>query len=169
MEDYLHDMKIIQDYANKNRYVMAKRIVEEAMRLDFEKLERFQTIHNYIDLNSMILRKGATSSAKDEKILIPINMRDGSILAKGKGNPDWNYSAPHGAGRLLSRTDAKNRFTLDEFKKSMKGIYTSSVRKSTLDEAPMAYKDIEEILENTKDTLEVIDIIKPIYNYKNSK
>lgn len=169
MEDYLHDMKIIQDYANKNRYVMAKKIVEETMRLEFDKLEKFQTIHNYIDLNSMILRKGATSSAKGEKILIPINMRDGSILAKGKGNPDWNYSAPHGAGRLLSRTDAKNRFTLDEFKKSMKGIYTSSVRKSTLDEAPMAYKDIEEILENTKDTIEVIDIIKPIYNYKNSK
>ena len=169
MEDYLHDMKIIQQYSNENRCVMAKRIVEEGMKLKLDELEKFQTIHNYIDLDSMILRKGATSSKQDEKILIPINMRDGSILARGKGNEDWNYSAPHGAGRLLSRTDAKNRFTLEDFKESMKGIYTSSVNKSTLDEAPMAYKDIEEILENTKDTIEVIDIIKPIYNYKNSK
>ncbi len=169
MEDYLHDMKIIQEYSNQNRCVMAKRIVEEGMKLKFDELDKFQTIHNYIDLDSMILRKGAVSSERDEKILIPINMRDGSILARGKGNEDWNYSAPHGAGRLFSRTDAKNRFTLKEFKESMSDVYTSSVNKSTLDEAPMAYKDMDEILENTKDTIEVIDILKPIYNFKNSK
>ena len=165
-DDYLHDIEIIQNFAFINRQTMAQVIIEE---MGFKVKKTFQTIHNYIDINRMILRKGATSSKQDEKILIPINMRDGSILARGKGNEDWNYSAPHGAGRLLSRTDAKNRFTLEDFKESMKGIYTSSVNKSTLDEAPMAYKDIEEILENTKDTIEVIDIIKPIYNYKNSK
>ena len=169
MNDYLHDMKIVQEYANENRTVMAKRIVEESIGLDFDKLNKFQTIHNYIDLDNMILRKGAISAQKDEKVLIPINMRDGSILAKGKGNINWNCSAPHGAGRLLSRKDAKGKFTLEEFEESMKDIYTSSVNESTIDEAPMAYKDIEEILENTKDTIEVIDILKPIYNFKSSK
>lgn len=169
MEDYLHDMKVVQEYANKNRTVIAKRIIEEAIGLDFEELETFQTIHNYIDLDNMILRKGAISAKKDEKVLIPINMRDGSILAKGKGNKEWNYSAPHGAGRILSRGDAKNKFTLEEFEASMKDIFTTSVNESTIDEAPMAYKDMEEILENTKDTLEVIDILKPIYNFKSSR
>lgn len=169
MEDYLHDMKIIQEYADENRYVMARKILEEAMGLKFDGLEKFQTIHNYIDLDKMILRKGAISAKEGEKVLIPINMRDGSILARGKGNPDWNYSAPHGAGRVLSRGDAKKEFNLEEFEKTMEGIYTSSVNESTIDEAPMAYKNINEILDNTKDTIEVIDVLKPIYNFKSSK
>lgn len=169
MEDYLNDMKIVQEYASKNRTIIAKRIIEEAIALKFEELERFQTIHNYIDLDNMILRKGAISAKKDEKVLIPINMRDGSILAKGKGNEEWNYSAPHGAGRILSRGDAKKEFTLEEFEDSMKDVFTRSVNESTIDEAPMAYKDIGEIIKNTKDTLEIIDILKPIYNFKSSR
>lgn len=166
MEDYLHDMNIVQKYANLNREVMAKRIVEEALGINYEALDRFQTIHNYIDINDNILRKGAISAKDGEKVLIPINMRDGSIIAMGKGNPDWNYSAPHGAGRLMSRSQAKKEFSLDEYKKSMEGVYTTSVGESTIDEAPMAYKPMEEILENIIDTVDILEIIKPLYNFK---
>ena len=169
MHDYLHDMDIIQKYADINRIVIAKRIIEDATHLDFNKLNRFQTIHNYIDIDNMILRKGAISSQKGEKVLIPINMRDGSILAVGKGNKEWNYSAPHGAGRVLSRGDARKKLCLEEFKDSTKDIFTSSVNESTLDESPMAYKDIDEIISNTKDTIDIIDILRPIYNFKSSK
>ena len=169
MHDYLHDMDIIQKYADINRIVIAKRIIEDATHLDFNKLNRFQTIHNYIDIDNMILRKGAISSQKGENVLIPINMRDGSILAVGKGNKEWNYSAPHGAGRVLSRGDARKKLCLEEFKDSTKDIFTSSVNESTLDESPMAYKDIDEIISNTKDTIDIIDILRPIYNFKSSK
>ncbi len=166
MEDYLHDMNIVQSYANLNREVMAKRIVEECLSLNFRNLNKFQTIHNYIDIDDNILRKGAISAKKGEKVLIPINMRDGSIIAIGKGNPDWNYSAPHGAGRLMSRGKAKENFSLEEYKQTMKDIYTTSVNESTIDEAPMAYKPIEEIIRNVKESVEIIDIIKPLYNFK---
>ncbi|WP_425447700.1 RtcB family protein [Dethiothermospora halolimnae] len=166
MEDYLHDMEVIQQYSNINREVMGKRIVEECLDLNFGTLNKFQTIHNYIDMESRILRKGSISAKKGEKVLIPINMRDGSIIAIGKGNPEWNYSAPHGAGRLMSRSKAKDSISIDEFTDSMKGIYTTSVKESTLDEAPMAYKPIDEIIGNIEDTVEIIDIIKPLYNFK---
>ena len=134
------------------------------MKLKIE--EEFTTIHNYIDLETMILRKGAVSAKEGEKLLIPINMRDGSLICIGKGNPDWNYSAPHGAGRLMSRKEAKNSFTVSEFKKQMKGIYTTSVNAETLDECPMAYKNMEDIIKNIEPTAEIINIIKPIYNFK---
>ena len=161
--DYLHDMKIIQKYAVYNR----KAIVDEIInRMGLEIEEQFTTIHNYIDLSSMILRKGAISARKGEKVLIPMNMRDGSLICIGKGNKDWNYSAPHGAGRMMSRRQAKKSFSLEEFKKTMKGIYTTTVNKSTLDECPLAYKPMDEIIENIKDTVEIIDIIKPVYNFK---
>lgn len=134
--------------------------------MNFHVVEQFSTIHNYIDTENMILRKGAVSSQLGEKLIIPINMRDGSLICTGKGNPDWNYSAPHGAGRLMSRSQAKNSFTVSEFKKQMKGIYSTSIGSSTLDECPMAYKSIDDILGNIEPTVEVNDIIKPIYNIK---
>lgn len=166
MEAYLHDMNIVQKYSNVNREVMAKRIVEECLCLEYDALNKFQTIHNYIDIEDSILRKGAISAKEGEKVLIPINMRDGSILAIGKGNSDWNYSAPHGAGRLMSRGKAKEIVSLDEFKESMKDVWSTSVKESTLDESPMAYKPIEEIIKNTNDCIEIIEIIKPLYNFK---
>lgn len=126
----------------------------------------FQTVHNYIDLKNMILRKGAISAQENEIVLIPINMRDGSLLCKGKGNPDWNYSAPHGAGRLMSRRKAKDNVSMDEFRKSMNGIYTTSVNESTIDESPMSYKPMQEIIDNIQDTVEILKVIKPIYNFK---
>lgn len=126
----------------------------------------FTTIHNYIDTKNMILRKGAISAQKGEMVLIPVNMRDGSIIAVGKGNPDWNYSAPHGAGRLLSRRQALAQLSMADFRESMQGIYSTSISKSTLDEAPMAYKPMDEILDNIRDTVTVVDIIKPVYNFK---
>jgi len=168
MKDYLHDMDIAQIYSNINRIVMAQRIVKK-IGLNYDDLKVFQTIHNYIDIENMMLRKGAVSAQKDEILLIPINMRDGSLLCKGKGNPDWNYSAPHGAGRLMSRTQANNTFKLDDFKASMEGIYTTSVNAGTLDEAPMAYKPIKDIVDNIQDTVEILEIIKPIYNFKAGK
>ena len=161
--EYIHDMKIIQEFAMLNRKAMADEIIK-GMKLHVK--EQFTTIHNYIDTDTMILRKGAVSAMEGEKLLIPINMKDGSLLCVGKGNADWNYSAPHGAGRLMSRTDAKSSFTVSEFKKQMEGIYTTSVSKSTLDECPMAYKSIDDIVGNIDDTAEIIDIIKPIYNFK---
>ncbi|NLJ91176.1 MAG: RtcB family protein [Clostridiales bacterium] len=163
MEDYIHDMKIIQRFAVLNR----KAIMDEIINgLKLEVVEDFTTIHNYIDTDKMILRKGAVSALKDEKFLLPMNMRDGSLICLGKGNPDWNYSAPHGAGRLMSRNVARAKLSLDDFKKEMEGIYTTSVNKKTLDEAPMAYKDMDDIVRHIGDTAKVIKVIKPIYNFK---
>ena len=144
---------------------MAKIIIE---RTGLEAGEAFHTIHNYIDTKEMILRKGAIAAHKGEKILIPINMRDGSVLAYGKGNPDWNYSAPHGAGRIMSRTMAKNTLSIDEYKDAMKDIYTTSINEYTLDEAPMAYKAIDDIIDDIADAVDIIEVIKPIYNFKAS-
>lgn len=165
MEDYLHDMKIVQRFALLNRKAMMDEIIR-GMKLKVE--EEFTTIHNYIDTQEMILRKGAVSAKAGEKLLIPINMRDGSILCIGKGNEDWNYSAPHGAGRLMSRTKAKNTYTLSEYKKQMDGIYSTSVNKGTLDECPMAYKGMDEIIQNIEECAKIIRVIKPIYNFKAS-
>lgn len=165
-EDYMHDMQIVQHFATLNRKAMIDEIVR-GMKLDI--VEQFTTIHNYIDTENMILRKGAVSAKKREKLLIPINMRDGSLICIGKGNEDWNCSAPHGAGRLMSRTQAKNTFTVSEFKKQMKDIYTTSVNKETLDECPMAYKDMSEIINNIEPTADIIKVIKPIYNFKASE
>ena len=131
--------------------------------------DAFHTIHNYIDTDEMILRKGAIAAHKGEKVLIPINMRDGSVLAVGKGNPEWNDSAPHGAGRLMSRREAKEQLDLDEYRQEMQGIYTTSVNENTLDEAPMAYKSLADIIDVIRESVEVIDIMKPIYNYKASE
>lgn len=162
-DDYIHDMKIVQRYAELNRQAMMDEILR-AMKLHIE--EQFTTIHNYIDTDAMILRKGSVSAKTGEKLLIPINMRDGSLLCVGKGNEDWNCSAPHGAGRLMSRAQVKESFTVSEFKKQMEGIYTTSVSKATLDECPMAYKGMEDIVDNIGPTAEIISIIKPIYNFK---
>ncbi len=162
-DDYIHDMKIVQEYAVYNRKAMADAIVA---CLGAQVRESFTTIHNYIDTETMILRKGAVSAKEGEKILIPINMRDGSLICIGKGNPDWNCSAPHGAGRLYGRQQAKRLFSIEEFKQSMDGIYTSSVNNDTLDECPMAYKPMEEIAQNIVPTAEIVSIIKPIYNFK---
>lgn len=161
--NYIHDMNLAQKYALTNRI----RIADEIMRLLFlHEEERFDTIHNYIDIDNMILRKGAISAQAGEKVIIPMNMRDGSLICVGKGNPDWNYSAPHGAGRVMSRSKAKESINMRDFKESMKDIYSTSVVESTIDEAPMVYKPMDEIIANIKDTVEVMDIIKPIYNFK---
>lgn len=162
-DDYIHDMKIIQKYAELNRKAMVDEI-EKGMKLHIT--EQFTTIHNYIDTQAMVLRKGAVSARRGEKLLIPINMRDGSLVCMGKGNDDWNQSAPHGAGRLMSRSKAKESFTVSEFQKQMDGIYTTSVSRDTLDECPMAYKGMDDIVNNISDTAEIIQIIKPIYNFK---
>jgi RNA-splicing ligase RtcB len=165
-EDYLHDMKICQEFAVLNRKTMAEIIAE---KMEFTILDEFETIHNYINFNDNILRKGAISAREGEKLLIPINMRDGCIVGIGKGNPDWNYSAPHGAGRLMSRNQARESLNLWEFIETMGNIYTTSVSMETLDEAPMAYKSINDIIDNIGDTVEIIDIIKPTYNFKASE
>ncbi len=162
-EDYMHDVEICQQFALRNREKIAEILLERA---GLAGTDGFHTIHNYIDTKEMILRKGAIAAHKDEKILIPINMRDGSVLAMGKGNPEWNYSAPHGAGRLMSRTKAKTELDLEEYKKEMQGVYTTSVSANTLDEAPMAYKSLEDIIDVIRDSVDIIDIIKPIYNFK---
>ena len=154
---------IARRFAEINRRAMADVIVK-GMR--FHIVEQFTTIHNYIDIENRILRKGAVSAQEGEKLLIPINMRDGSLICTGKGNEDWNFSAPHGAGRLLSRNAAKQTFTVSEFKKQMKGIYTTSVNKETLDECPMAYKSIDDIIGNIEPTVRIDSVIKPIYNFK---
>ena len=160
---YLHDINIVQKYAELNRVVIASIICYHAGLVPDES---FHTIHNYIDLNNNILRKGAISANDGEKVIIPMNMRDGSIIAVGKGNPEWNCSAPHGAGRILSRRKAKELISLDDFKETMKDIYSTSVKVSTLDESPFAYKPMDEIIENIKDTVEIKKIIKPVYNFK---
>lgn len=162
-EQYIHDMRIVQRFAELNRQAMMDEIVK-GMKLHIE--EQFTTIHNYIDTEAMILRKGAVSAKEGEKLLIPINMRDGSLLCVGKGNEDWNCSAPHGAGRLMSRSQAKQSFTVSEFKKQMTDVYTTSVSSSTLDECPMAYKDMKDIVDNIGPTAEIKKVIKPIYNFK---
>lgn len=163
LEDYLHDMALMQHYASENRKIMTS-VILEAMNLKAH--DSFITIHNYIDMNARILRKGAVSALEGEKLLIPINMRDGSLICIGKGNPEWNYSAPHGAGRTLSRTAAKKTFDLKEFKRSMEGIYSSSISQDTLDEAPMAYKPLSAITDFIQDTVTIVDHILPIYNFK---
>lgn len=160
---YIHDMKIVQRFAALNRQAMTDEILR-GMKLHAE--ERFTTIHNYIDTDSMILRKGAVSARKGEQLLIPVNMRDGSLICVGKGNEDWNCSAPHGAGRLMSRAEAKQSFTVSEFKKQMENVYTTSVNRETLDECPMAYKGMENILDNIGPTAGVVRMIRPVYNFK---
>jgi len=162
-EHYMNDMKIAQHYALLNRKAMVEEITS---RMRWNIAESFTTIHNYIDMEQMILRKGAISARKDEKVIIPMNMRDGSIIAIGKGNKDWNESAPHGAGRLMSRTKAKELVSLEQFKDVMKDVWTTSVNESTLDESPMAYKPMEDIVKHTDDTIEIVQVIKPLYNFK---
>lgn len=163
MEDYLHDMKIVQQFALWNRQAIVREIVRG---MKWEAEDQFSTIHNYVDVDSRILRKGAVSAQKGERLLIPINMRDGSLICVGKGNKEWNCSAPHGAGRLMSRKEAKSSFTVSSFKREMEGIYTTSVRAETLDECPMAYKSMEDILKNIGPTAEVVQVIRPVYNFK---
>ena len=165
MENYLHDVRICQQFAKRNREKMGEILLA---KLGLETTEAFHTVHNYIDVEAGILRKGAVSAKAGEKLLIPINMRDGSLLCIGKGNPEWNLSAPHGAGRLMSRAKAFEKLTMEEYRKEMEGIYTTCVNENTLDESPMAYKSMEEILRHIGDTAEVISRIKPIYNFKAS-
>lgn len=165
-DQYIHDMKIVQEYARWNRFAIADTIIKN---MNLIKSGCFETVHNYIDTENMILRKGAVSAQDGEKLLIPINMRDGSLICVGKGNWDWNCSAPHGAGRLMSRSEAKAVFTVDEFAESMEGIYTTSVGTGTLDECPMAYKSMNDIVGNIGDTVDILKVIKPIYNFKASE
>lgn len=165
LDDYLHDVEICQRFARRNRELIAEVLLS---RCGLTGGEAFHTIHNYIDTREMILRKGAIAAHKGEKVLIPINMRDGSVLAVGRGNPDWNYSAPHGAGRLMSRAAARQRLDMDAYADAMKGIYTTCVNASTIDEAPMAYKSLADIIGIIRDCVDVVDIMKPIYNFKAS-
>ncbi|MCR5096601.1 MAG: RtcB family protein [Erysipelotrichaceae bacterium] len=162
-DDYIHDMKIMQEFAQINRKTMMEIIIEG---MGLTVLEQFTTIHNYIDTENMILRKGSVSAQKGEKLLIPINMRDGSLICIGKGNPDWNCSAPHGAGRIMSRSEAVRTLSVDEFEKQMAGIYTTTANIRTLDESPMAYKDMKDIVDNIEPAAQIIRVIKPIYNFK---
>lgn len=162
-EDYLHDVEVCQKFARRNREKIAEILLE---RTGMVGTDGFHTIHNYIDTDEMILRKGAIAAHKGERVLIPINMRDGSVLAIGKGNSEWNYSAPHGAGRLMSRTKAKDALSLEEYKKQMAGVYTTSVNEDTLDEAPMAYKSLEDIMGVIQESVDVIEVMKPIFNFK---
>lgn len=166
LEDYLHDVEVCQRFARRNREKMAEILLE---RTGIAAGEAFHTIHNYIDTEEMILRKGAIAAHAGEKVLIPINMRDGSVLAVGKGNAEWNYSAPHGAGRIMSRKAAKDRLSLEEYRETMKGIYTTSVNEATLDEAPMAYKSLDDIIDVIRDSVDIIDVMKPVYNFKASE
>lgn len=162
-ENYLHDMKIAQNFAELNRQAIITTIV---CGMNLTPNLQFTTVHNYIDTKKKILRKGAVSAENGELLLIPINMEKGSLLCVGKGNEDWNCSAPHGAGRLMSRNEAKRSLSMAEFEHRMAGIYTTSVSENTLDECPMAYKPIEEIIRNITPTAKVIDILEPIYNFK---
>lgn len=163
LQDYLQDMVFVQVFASVNRQAMMSAILED-LNLKVEKT--FETIHNYVDLGDGILRKGAVSAKLGEKLIIPINMRDGSLICIGKGNEDWNCSAPHGAGRLFSRSEAKERFSVDEFKDQMRGVYSTSIGRSTLDECPMAYKSMQSIVDNIEPTVEIQDVIRPFYNFK---
>lgn len=166
LDDYLHDVEICQRFAKRNREKMAEIILE---RTSLKAVDGFHTIHNYIDVNEMILRKGAISAHKDEMVLIPINMRDGSVIAIGKGNSDWNYSAPHGVGRLMSRSQARKAIDIADYRETMKGIYTSSVNTNTIDESPMAYKSLDDIIDVIQDTVDIIEVMKPVYNFKASE
>lgn len=190
MADYLHDMDLCQRFAQLNRKTIALGILEHLFKEKYNsknatvwvetdksdcgyedenvdiRFNAFETIHNYINRDDHILRKGAISAKENETILIPINMRDGAIIAIGKGNPEYNYSGPHGAGRLMSRSEAKDKISMEEFQESMKGIYSTSVIESTLDESPMSYKSLEDILDNISESIEIIKRIKPIYNFK---
>ncbi len=166
LDRYLHDVEICQRFARRNREKMAEILLE---RTGLTAGDAFHTIHNYIDTEERILRKGAIAAHARERVLIPINMRDGSVLAVGRGNPEWNYSAPHGAGRLMSRKQAKNQLSMDEYLETMKGIYTTSVNESTLDEAPMAYKSLDDIIGVIRESVDVIEVLKPIYNFKASE
>ena len=163
LEDYLHDVEICQRFARRNREVMAEIILQQ---IGLKAADAFHTVHNYIDTSEMILRKGAIAAHKGERVLIPINMRDGSVLAIGKGNPEWNFSAPHGAGRIMSRSAAKEKLDLEEYRREMTGIYTTSVNEATLDEAPMAYKSLADIIDVIRDSVDILEVLKPIYNYK---
>jgi len=160
-DDYIHDMRICQNFATANRNLIAQHLLGS-----YDINTAFTTIHNYIDCDSMVLRKGAVSAKEGERLIIPMNMRDGSLVCIGNGNDDWNQSAPHGAGRLMSRRKAKETLQMDAFKESMQGIFTTSVDESTLDEAPMVYKPMQDIIDCIGDTVEIVDIIKPLYNFK---
>jgi len=163
LEDYLFDVEICQRFARRNREKMAEILLE---RSGLSAVSAFHTIHNYIDTQERILRKGAIAAHEGELVLIPINMRDGSVLAMGKGNPEWNYSAPHGAGRIMSRTAARASLDMDEYRREMAGIYTTSVNEQTIDEAPMAYKSLSDIIDVISESVDVIEVLKPIYNFK---
>ena len=167
-KDYLHDMGICQQYASLNRRTMASILVQSMFQKDLKSFSQLETVHNYINFSDNIIRKGAVSARKGERLLIPINMRDGSLICVGKGNPEWNYSAPHGAGRVMSRSEAKKSLDISEFAETMKDVYSTTVSQATLDEAPMAYKSMESIIANIGDTVEVQKIIRPIYNFKSS-
>ena len=163
LEDYLHDVKICQEFAVRNRELMTELILRKTGMVG---LESFHTIHNYIDTDEMILRKGAIAAHKGERVLIPINMRDGSIIAIGRGNAEWNFSAPHGAGRVMSRKTARDTLSLEEYRKAMEGIYTTTANEDTIDEAPMAYKRMEDIIDVVRESVDIVEIIKPVYNFK---
>ena len=170
-ENYLHDLFIVQEYASSNRQIMIDELIKG---MKWKIIEQYDCIHNYIDSNdetikvfgSPMLRKGAISAKVDEKVIIPINMRDGIILGTGLGNKEWNCSAPHGAGRIMKREDIKANFTLSSYKKEMKGIYSSCISKETLDEAPFAYRTLDDIASVICDTVKIEHIIKPVYNFK---
>lgn len=163
LEAYLHDVEICQQFARRNRERMAEIILK---RTEMTAIESFHTIHNYIDTKEMILRKGAIAAHKGEKVLIPINMRDGSVIAIGRGNKEWNNSAPHGAGRLMSRTKAKEVLDMEEYEQAMQGVYTTSVNEQTLDEAPMAYKSLGDIIDVIRESVDVVEVMKPVFNFK---
>ena len=171
MEDYLHDLQIVQEYASLNRAIIRDEIVKG---MKWKVLDSYECIHNYVDASpdtlltfgSPLLRKGAISAKPGEKVIIPIHMRDGILLGTGLGNTEWNCSAPHGSGRILKREDVKNHFTVSAFKTEMKGIYSSCIGKETLDEAPFAYRSIDEIAEVISDTVTIDKIIRPVYNFK---
>ena len=165
MEDYLHDVELCQRFARRSREKMAEIILQ---RTGMDAKSAFHTIHNYINVDEMILRKGAIAAHEDELVLIPINMRDGSVLARGHGNAEWNYSAPHGAGRLMSRSKARETLDMEVYRATMAGVYTTSVNERTIDEAPMAYKSLEDIIDVIRDSVDVIEVLKPIYNFKAS-
>lgn len=163
LDDYLHDVEICQRFAKRSREIMAQIMLE---RGGLTAVEAFHTVHNYIDTDEMILRKGSIAAHAGERVLIPINMRDGSVIAVGKGNAEWNFSAPHGAGRIMSRTKAKAEISMDDYRAAMEGIYTTSVSAETLDEAPMAYKSIDDIIDVIRESVDIIDVMKPVYNFK---
>ncbi len=156
-------MKITQQFASDNRRVMAQVLIEGFFKKKFSACSVTESVHNYVDFTDRVIRKGAISASKDKTVVIPMNMRDGSIVARGKGNAEWNFSAPHGAGRLLSRGSAKEIISMAEYTQAMKGIYSSSVNESTLDESPMVYKPMEEITSRIGDTVEILSVLKPLY------